>query len=140
MSAIVRAWTAWLRWREACRTPRPDAVQQAEVDRLTREIDRLRTGWREADQYHQREIAKLRASNREMAQTLAARSACSCSGTCVVVIHDTGTYCGDDQSVRLAEVLAKSAATLRFDADTVEADYEQMAATVLDTLRGGHGA
>jgi hypothetical protein len=68
------------------------------------------------------------------------RDLCSCPSRRLVVIHTGGTYCGDQQTERIAEVLAVTASALRFEPDTVEADYEQMATAALDTLRGDHHA
>lgn len=56
---------------------------------------------------------------------------CSCSGGIVVVIHNGGSYCGDQQADRLTDVLyAHHPQTI--------AESERAATAVLDTLRGDH--
>lgn len=52
------------------------------------------------------------------------RSGCCCTGGRVVVIHDPGTYCGDEQHERIEAVLTEQP----FPSDG--------AAAVLDALRG----
>lgn len=96
MSALARLYAAWLRWREARRADRP-ALPADWQQQLTEALD-FNDGFRAVaalvDQW--RDVRPGTDNQFEQWLTQAVHG-CSCTASRMVIIHDPGTHCGDQQ-------------------------------------------